>query len=97
MTATAEGSRRADGETGTPLAFEHQLSRIVLQAWGNTTNDIEIAGVRVGGAVIECDFNFAGTPNNLAQGDATINGNWITPSNPVRGCVEYISAKVILL
>ena len=96
VTATAEGSRRANGDTGTGvnLAFEHQLSRVTLKAWGNIADNssgfanIEIAGVRIGGAVVESDFNFAATPKNLAQGDATVNGNWVAPQ--VKGGVEYI-------
>lgn len=90
VTATAEGSRRANGDTGVGvnLAFEHQLSRVALSAWGNTTSDIEIAGVRIGRAITESDFNFAAQPNNLASGDNTVNGKWVTPQ--VRDCVEYI-------
>lgn len=90
VTATAEGSSRANAADGQPLNFEHQLSRIVVTAWGNTENDIEIAGVRIGGAVTEGNFNFAGVPNNYVKGDATANGNWILPSTPVRACMEYI-------
>ncbi|MDE7335437.1 MAG: fimbrillin family protein [Muribaculaceae bacterium] len=90
VTATAEGSRRADGDTGAGvnLAFEHQLSRVALNAWGNTTSDIEIAGVRIGRVITESSFNFAAQPKNLASGDNTVNGNWVTPQ--VRDCVEYI-------
>lgn len=88
VTATAEGSRRANGENGVNLAFEHQLCRVALKAWGNTVNDIEIAGVRIGCAVTESDFNFAAKPTNLAQGDATVSGNWIAPQNKEN--VEYI-------
>lgn len=88
VTATAEGSRKDNGESGMRLDFEHQLSRLTLKAWGNTVNDIEIAGVRIGCAVTESDFNFAAKPTNLAQGDATVSGNWVEPQQ--RGCVEYI-------
>lgn len=88
VTAMVEGSRKDNGETGVNLAFEHQLSRIALKAWGNTKNEIEIAGVRIDGAVVECDFNFAGQPKNYAQGDATVSGNWVAPQQ--RDCVEYI-------
>lgn len=88
VTATAEGSRKADGESGVRLNFEHQLSRVSFQAWGNTDNDIEIAGVRIGSVVTESDFNFAATPNNYAQGDNTANGKWIGTQK--RDYVEYI-------
>lgn len=89
VATTAEGTKRANGDNGVKLAFEHQLCRIVLTAWGNTQNDIEIAGVRVGNAIIESDFNFAGTPDNYKQGeDNTTTGRWITPQ--VKGSVEYI-------
>lgn len=59
VTAMTEGTSRAHSETGVTLAFEHQLSRIDLKAWGNTVNEIEIAGVRLGGVITESDFNFA--------------------------------------
>lgn len=88
VTATTEGTRKADAESGVRLDFEHQLSRVVLKAWGNTANDIEIAGVRIGLAITESDFNFAAKPTNLATGDATVSGNWIAPQK--RDCVEYI-------
>lgn len=88
VTATAEGSKNANSATGLRLDFEHQLSRITLKAWGDTPNDIEIAGVRLGSVITESDFNFAKKPANLANGDATVNGDWIAPK--VKGCVEYI-------
>lgn len=88
VTATADGSRRANGESSVRLDFEHQLSRVAFNAWGNTDNDIEIAGMRIGRAITESDFNFAAKPTNLAQGDNTVNGNWVTPQ--VRDRVEYI-------
>lgn len=88
VTATAEGSRTANSESGVRLDFEHQLSRVAFTAWGKTDNDIEIAGVRIGRAITESDFNFAAKPTNFAQGDATLSGNWIAPQK--RDCVEYI-------
>lgn len=88
VTAAVEGTRRANGDTGVKLAFEHQLSRIDLKAWGNTVNDIEIAGVRIGGVITESDFNFAKKPKNLANGDATLDGDWVGTST--KGTVEYI-------
>ncbi|MDE6402839.1 MAG: fimbrillin family protein [Muribaculaceae bacterium] len=96
VTATAEGSKKANGETGVDvsLAFEHQLSRVTLKAWGNIADNnsgfanIEIAGVRIGCAVVESDFNFAEKPTNYASGDRTTTGNWVAPQ--VKGVVEYI-------
>lgn len=88
VAASTEGTRKNNGKSGVRLDFEHQLSRVSLKAWGNTVNDIEIAGVRIGCAITESDFNFAAKPTNLAQGDATVSGNWIAPQK--RDCVEYI-------
>ena len=96
VTATAEGSKKVHGETGigVNLAFEHQLSRISLKAYGDIANNnsgfanIEIAGVRIGCAVVESDFNFAEKPKNYATGDATLDGNWISPQK--KESVEYI-------
>lgn len=95
VTATAEGSRKANEASGVKLEFEHQLSRIKLQVWGNLDDteikDIEIAGVRIGRAVTESDFNFAARPAGAAQGDNTLNGDWVKESAK-KGCVEYIFA-----
>lgn len=89
VATTTEGSKLKNSEKGVNLAFEHQMSRIVLKAWGDTQNDIEIAGVRIGNTLIESDFNFAATPTNYKQGeDNTSTGNWIAPQ--AKGCVEYI-------
>lgn len=88
VTATAEGSGRANSDTGVKLDFEHQLSRIELKAWANTVNDIEIAGVRIGCVITQSDFNFAEKPKNYAVGDATLVGNWV--GSQKRGNVEYI-------
>lgn len=89
VTATAEGTKLANGDAGLNLGFEHQLSRIVLKAWGKTSNDIEIAGIRIGHTLIESDFNFVGTPINYKPGeDNTTTGRWVAPQ--VKGCVEYI-------
>lgn len=94
VTAAADGSLKElmnSGKTGMELAFEHQLCRIILTAWGNTGNDIEIAGVRIGNAVVESDFNFGAIPTNLAKGDATDHGDWVDGAQKqVKGCVEYI-------
>lgn len=89
VTAVAEGTRRDDEDSGVELKFEHQLSRVALKAWGAPTSyDVEIAGVRIGCATTESDFNFAGKPTNLAQGDATVSGNWVGTQK--KDCVEYI-------
>lgn len=88
VTATAEGTKSKNLYSGVTLNFEHQLSRVALKAWGNTNDDIEIAGVRIGCATVESDFNFAGEPTNLAQGDITLSGIWT--GNQTRDCVEYI-------
>lgn len=90
VTATAEGSKSDNATTGVRLDFEHQLSRVALTAWGNTLNDIEIAGVRIGRAITEGNFNFTAKPAHFAQGDNTANGDWVYPSPQVKDCVEYI-------
>lgn len=91
VTATTEGSRKKDEDSGVKLEFEHQLSRIALKAWGASTTayNVEIAGVRIGRAVVESDFNFAGKPANYAAGDNTVSGNWVNDTQK-RNCVEYI-------
>lgn len=88
VTATTEGSAKDNDATGVSLDFEHQLSRVALNAWGNTTNDIEIVGVRIGRAITESNYIFTTKPTHYAQGDNTANGNWVAPHT--KGCVEYI-------
>lgn len=91
VTATAEGSKAEHGEKSLNLAFEHQLSCVAFKAWGNFENteiaEIEIVGVRIGNAITKSEFNFTEKPTNLAQGDATVNGNWVAPQS--KGVVEY--------
>lgn len=92
VTATAEGTKLANATTGVKLAFEHQLSRIALKAWGNTPNDIEIAGVRIGWVITESDFNFAATYKNYKPGeDNTTHGDWV--GTQTKECLEYIFQK----
>lgn len=94
VTATEEGSKFKNLYSGVNLQFEHQLSRVVLKAWGKPENDcysIEIAGVRIGCAVVESDFNFAGTPENFSDTtDITTMGRWLDKK---KDCVEYIFRK----
>lgn len=88
VTATAEGTKRDNAETGLNLDFEHQLSRISLKAWGNTANEIEIAGVRIGPVITESGFDFTGIPVNYNKGDNTTTGRWIAPQS--KELLEYI-------
>lgn len=66
--------------SGITLPFAHQLSRIEIKAHGaHKSCDIEIAGVRIGGAGVGDDFSF----RPVAGG-----GEW--SGNPERGIVEYV-------
>lgn len=95
VAATTEGSRKENEESGVNLDFEHQLSRVAFKVWGNLDNteisEIEIAGVRIGRAIVESDFNFAATPKDLAAGDRTVSGDWVGPQ--VKDHVEYILSE----
>lgn len=88
VTATTTGNLLDNDETDIDLVFQHQLSRIEVEAWGaNKSYDIEIAGVRIGGVAVKGDFNFI--PNAGAEG-AEVAGYW---ENPSKGVVEYVFRK----
>lgn len=91
VTATAEGTKSDNLYSGVSLNFEHQLTRLELMAYGNSSSyDIEIAGVRLGNVFTESDFNIAlKSTANTASADNTKNGRWLA-TNQKRGIVEYI-------
>lgn len=79
VAASATGSMADNLFSGVAINFEHQLSRIEVNAWGaNKSCDIEIAGVRIGGVNVKGTFDF-----NPAEGS----GPW---SEQEKGTVEYI-------
>lgn len=90
VTATAEGSKTDNLYSGVNLTFQHQLSKITLEAFGNSESyDVEIAGVRIGGLALESDFSFEGKPERVFDYTKTRIGRW-TGTNQKKGCVEYI-------
>ena len=83
ITAYATGSIEENLFTGITFNFEHQLSRIELQARGeNKSCDIEIAGVRMGGVGVNGTFDFRPTEGG---------GSWVGDVD--KGIVEYIYRK----
>ncbi|MDE6512314.1 MAG: fimbrillin family protein, partial [Muribaculaceae bacterium] len=90
VTATAEGSKTDSLYTGVNLTFQHQLSRIILEAFGNSDSyDVEIAGVRIGGIATESNFSFEGIPVNFKDWNWTKVGRWIGVGQK-KDVVEYI-------
>ena len=80
ITAYATGSMEKNLFAGITLNFEHQLSRVELQAWGaNKSCNIEIAGVRLGGIGVESTFDFQPIDGG---------GQWVGDLG--KGIVEYI-------
>lgn len=84
LTATASGERWKDFASSVELAFSHQMSQIELHAWGNGSGyDFEIAGVRIGNAVVEGDFMFSdGSNPNLLP-------HWKDAGRGIKDKVEY--------
>lgn len=79
VSAYTTGSMAKNLFSGITLAFEHQMSRIEVMAWGaNKSYDIEIAGVRIGGVAVKGTFDF-----NPAEGASA----W---SELQKGYVEYL-------
>lgn len=85
VTAIGRGNLWDNEDTPITLQFQHQLSRIMLKAWGNSQSfDIEIAGVRLGGIGKQGTFTF--NQDMPLEEPATI-GTWASISH---GEVEYI-------
>ena len=104
VTATVEGSKTDNLYSGINLTFQHHLSGLYFEAFGDPQSyEVEIAGVRVGGIALESDFSFQGISNNLTPQNEdwrlTKVGRW-TGVNQKKGCVEYIfqeGDKVVLI
>ena len=85
IAAYADGTQQANGNTGVGLNFRHHLARIELIAWSESIRyDIEIAGVRIGNAITEGDFNFSSLIST--SGEA---GEWLNTSGH-QSSVEHI-------
>ncbi len=92
VTAIGEGNKTANIYTGVKLDFEHQLSGVELSAWGGSTlYDIEVAGWRIGGIVVEADFGLSTEIAKPGENENTI-GEWFINDDPRRGYVDYVFA-----
>lgn len=90
VTAIGEGNKTAHIYSDIQVGFEHQLSGVEIGVWGDIPDyDIEIAGVRVGGIVVEADFNLATEIPNPAKDDNTI-GSWLITDKAKSGHVDYV-------
>lgn len=91
ITAHTEGFI-TDHQTSVPLKFYHQLSNIELRAFSNNpVYDIEIAGVRIGGAYTgKAIFNFCDTYNSTSSEKG---GRWGFANDPQRLAMQYVFTK----
>ena len=90
VTAIADGSKTDNLYSGVSMALQHQLSRINIEAFGNSESyDVEIAGIRIGNIATESDFSFEGVPPNDKDWNNTRIGRWIVGTQ-TKGCVQYI-------
>ncbi len=93
VTSQGEGNKTAHLYSGVELDFEHQLCGVEISAWGaSTLYDVEVAGVRIGGTVVEADFNLSTVVADPEGDDNTI-GSWIFPNSPIRGYVDFVFAE----
>ncbi len=91
VTSIGEGNKTDNLYSGVELYFEHQLSGVEISAWGGSSlYDIEVAGVRIGGIVVEADFSLSTVAEN--PGDDNTFGQWIITSQSPRGYVDYVFA-----
>ncbi len=92
ISAIGEGNKTDHLYCDIELAFEHQLSGVQLAAWGNNSlYDIEVAGWRVGGIILEADFGLSTEVANRADDENTI-GEWFFNDKYPRGYVDYVFA-----
>lgn len=92
VTAIGEGNKTDDLYHDIPLVFEHQLCGVEISVWGATDlYDVEVAGVRVGGSVVEADISLSATHGNSRDGGNTL-GEWLITSSSPRGHVDFVFA-----
>ncbi len=92
VTSITEGNKNDNLYSGVELTFEHQLCGVEIAVWGNNSlYDVEIAGVRIGGTVVEADFSLSTEIANPANNENTI-GAWLINNNSPRGHVDYVFA-----
>ncbi len=90
VTATGQGNKTTDLYRALEIRFEHQLCGVNISVWGGSAlYDIEVAGVRIGGTVVEADFNLAAVTANPVGDENTI-GSWIIGDKPKYGHVDYV-------
>ncbi len=90
VTAIGEGNKTAHLYTDIKVGFEHQLSGVQIGVWGGSTlYDVEVAGVRIGGMVVEADFSLSHVVEKPGANENTI-GKWMIPDSPKRGYVDYV-------
>ncbi len=92
VSAIGQGNKTAHLYSGIKINFEHQLSGVELSAWGaSALYDIEVAGWRVGGIVVEADFSLSAEVANRPSDQNSI-GEWYIDNNSPRGYVDYVFA-----
>ncbi len=95
VTAIGQGNKTDNLYSGIKIHFEHQLSGVEVAAWGNNSlYDIEVAGWRIGGIIIEADFGLSTEIKNSDGNENKENtiGEWFFSSDPPRGYVDYVFA-----
>ncbi len=92
VTAIGEGNKTVNLYNTIELDFEHQLSGVQIGVWGaSSLYDIEIAGVRIGGIVVEGDFCLSEEVEKPSKEENSI-GSWIITDSSLRGYVDYVYA-----
>ncbi len=93
VTAIAEGNKSDNLYSGIELKFEHQLCGVEIGVWGGSSlYDVEVAGVRIGGTIVEADFSLSTEVEKPVDDDNKI-GSWLIPDSPVYGYVDYVFTK----
>ncbi len=93
VTAIGEGDKTDNLYSGVKLEFEHQLCGVEIGVWGaSSLYDVEIAGVRIGGTIVEADFNLSTEIINPVDDDNTV-GSWLITDSSLYGHVDYVFAE----
>ncbi len=93
VAAIGEGNKTTDLYRDIEIRFEHQFAGVDINVWGGSTlYDVEVAGVRIGGTIVEADFNLSTEIANPDGNDNTL-GSWVITDKAKYGYVDYVYSE----
>ncbi len=90
VSAIGEGNKTTDLYSDVKIGFEHQFAGVEINVWGGSKlYDVEVAGVRIGGTIVEADFNLSTEISNPGDNGNTL-GSWVITDKAKYGYVDYV-------